>query len=328
MDGGRGVLRSLTGTFASLAPARHAFAGYAGGSDTLRPEAPKAVLPKKRRRFERRSRSERFISFVGKPGVGVLLAITLLGATGLFGAVRGGEYDVFVAEYGSVPDVFAKIFGLGIDGITVVGAHELSEDEIVATSGITTRDSLLFLDAASVRARIKDAPLVRDVSVRKLYPSRLLIEVQEREPYALWQMNGQVQIVSADGMAIDRLSDERFARLPFVVGEDANLRVPEYQKIIESAGELRDQIRAGTLVAGRRWNIKLNSGLEIKLPEIAPEIAFARFARLAREMRILDKDLISVDLRIPDRMVARLSADAAAARVDSLRKTRAKGGQT
>jgi cell division protein FtsQ len=312
----------------SLAPARPAFAGYSGDNDRLRVEPAKPAFPKKRRRFERRSRSERFVSFAATPGVGVVLALVLLGATGLFGAVRGGEYDVFVAEQGSVRDVLAKVAGLGIDGITIVGAHELSEEEIVATSGITTRDSLLFLDAAAVRARIKDAPLVRDVSVRKLYPARLLIEVQEREPYALWQMNGQVQIVSADGMAIDRLSDERFARLPFVVGEDANLRVPEFQKIVEGAGELRDQIRAGTLVAGRRWNIKLTSGLEIKLPELGPEVAFARFAKLAREMRILDKDLISVDLRIPDRMVARLSADAAAARADSLRKPRAKGGQT
>lgn len=312
----------------SLAPARPAFAGYSGDNDRFRLEPAKPAILKKRRRFERRSRSERFISFASTPGLGVLLALALLGATGLFGSIRGGEYDIFVAEQGDVRDVLAKVAGLGIDGITIVGAHELSEDEIVATSGITTRDSLLFLDAAAVRARIKDAPLVRDVSVRKLYPARLLIEVQEREPYALWQMNGQVQIVSADGMAIDRLTDERFARLPFVVGEDANLRVPEFQKIVEGAGELRDQIRAGTLVAGRRWNIKLTSGLEIKLPELAPEVAFARFAKLAREMRILDKDLISVDLRIPDRMVARLSADAAAARADSLRKPRAKGGQT
>lgn len=312
----------------ALAPARPAFAGYAGAEvDHLRSQ-PMPAPPRKRRRFERRSRSERFVTFSQKRGVGLTLVLALLAATGLYGSMLGGEYDVFIAEQGSLPNVIAKVLGFGIDGVTVVGARELSEDDILRASGITTRDSLLFLDVAAVRAQIKDSPLVRDVSVRKLYPSRLLVEVQERAPYALWQVNGQVQIISADGMAIDRLTDERFARLPFVVGEDANLRVPEFLKIIEGAGELRDQIRAGTLVAGRRWNIKLSSGLEIKLPELLPEIAFARFARAAREMRILEKDLISIDLRIPDRMVARLSADAAATRAESLRKPRAKGGQT
>jgi cell division protein FtsQ len=70
------------------------------------------------------------------------------------------------------------------------------------------------------------------------------------------------------------------------------------------------------------------SGLEVKLPELAPEAAFAAFAKLSREMRMLDKDLISVDLRIPDRMVARLSADAAATRAEALAKKPRKGGQT
>jgi cell division protein FtsQ len=179
-----------------------------------------------------------------------------------------------------------------------------------------------------VRSRIKEIPMVRDVSVRKLYPSRLLVEVQERTPYALWQVNGLVQVISKDGMAIDQLADERQSRLPFVVGEDANLRVPEFLAILANAGDLRDQVRAGILVSGRRWNIKLASGLEVKLPERQPEVAFANFAKLAREMRILDKDLISVDLRLPDRMVARLTADAATARAEALAKKPRKGGQT
>jgi cell division protein FtsQ len=328
MDGGRGVLRSLKGAIESLAPARPAYAGFSGDFDTPVRDPVRPAIPRKRRRFERRSRIERLTSFARTPGLGACLAIALLAGTGLYGSIKGGAYDEFIAQQGSLADLSARMFGFGINGVTFVGARELNEEDLLRASGITTRDSLLFLDVAAVRARLKEMPLVRDVSVRKLYPGRLAVDVQERAPYALWQMHGQIQIVSADGMAIDQLTDERFTRLPFVVGEDANLRVPEFLKIVEGAGELRDQIRAGVLVAGRRWNLKLSSGLLIKLPEDAPEVVFARFAKQAREMRILEKDLISVDLRIPDRMVARLTADAAAARAESLRKPRAKGGQT
>jgi cell division protein FtsQ len=45
-------------------------------------------------------------------------------------------------------------------------------------------------------------------------------------------------------------------------------------------------------------------------------------------MRLLDKDLISIDLRIPDRLVVRLSSDAAATRAEALVKKPRKGGQT
>ena len=337
MDGGRGVLRSLEGQW-SLASARPSYAAPAapGAVHFAAPawaEAPRpAPVIRTPKRRSRRARHFHRLASVGRVvtrrGFGLCLALAFIGAVGVAGVMRGGQYDLFIAEFGTPQDIAARAVGFTLEGVTIIGAKELSEDDILAASGITTRNSLPFLDVASVRARIKEIPMVRDVSVRKLYPSRLVVEVQERSPYALWQVNGQVQVISADGMAIDQLVDERQSRLPFVVGEDANLRVPEFLKILENAGDLRDQVRAGVLVAGRRWNVKLVSGLEVKLPEHKPEAAFATFAKMSREMRILDKDLISVDLRIPDRMVARLTADAAAARAESFVKKPRKGGQT
>jgi cell division protein FtsQ len=310
-------------------------------AEPLRAEAPPAAAPRAMRRAasarssrralrpQRPGRFSWIVALARRRGIASIMAIALVGGAIAAGAVRGGQYDLFVAEFGTIPDLAARALGMPIEGVTISGAKELSEDEIFAATGITTRDSLPFLDAAQVRERVKEIPMVREASVRKLYPSRLLIEVEERAPYALWQVNGQVQVISADGMAIDQLVDDRLSHMAFVVGEDANLRVPEYLKILENAGDLREQIRAGVLIAGRRWNIKLESGLEIKLPEREPEKVFANFARHAREMRILDKDLLSVDLRIADRMVVRLSAEAAAARAEAqVRKPRGRGGQT
>ena len=123
--------------------------------------------------------------------------------------------------------------------------------------------------------------------------------------------------------------DQRFADLPFVVGDGAQARVGEFLKILEASSDLRGRIRAGVLVSQRRWNLKLNSGIDVKLPEIDPAGAAATLARLQREGRILEKDLIAIDMRQPGRVVARLSEDAAAARAEALsRKPRGKGGTT
>ncbi len=339
MDGGRGVLRSLGEQWAPGA-AHPAFAGHADNGPSLhfsqslreqaiRPSAPRAALPQRRRRRTKGSATLAFFSgLAAKRGVGTLLVVAFLTSVMGAGALRGGQYDLFVAEFGTPADLLAKSMGFGIEGVTIIGAKEISEDELLTASGITTRDSLPFLDAAAIRQRIADVPMVKEVSIRKLYPSRLVVEVQEREPYALWQKDGQVHVISKEGTPIDNLADARLTHKAFVVGEDANLRVPEFLKILDNAGDLRDQVRAGILVAGRRWNVKLESGLEIKLPESQPEMAFAQFARTARELRILDKDIISVDLRVPERMVLRLTADAAATRTETQnRKKSGKGGQ-
>src|SRR5881227_1511019 len=133
-----------------------------------------------------------------------------------------------------------------------------------------------------------------------------------------------------DGTVIDTMRDGRFAQLPFVVGEGANTHISDYLALLAKAGDLKSKIRAGVFVAERRWTLSTTNGVEIMLPEINPEGALAALASLDREARILDKDAISLDLRLPDRVVARLSEEAFAQRADALgRKTpKSKAGQT
>ena len=88
-------------------------------------------------------------------------------------------------------------------------------------AGIGPRSSLVFLDVASLRARLKAVPLIKEANVSKLYPNRLLIEIEERQPTALWQKDGLVALVAGDGTPIDDLKDPRFQRLPLVVGAGA-----------------------------------------------------------------------------------------------------------
>jgi cell division protein FtsQ len=96
--------------------------------------------------------------------------------------------------------------------------------------------------------------------------------------------------------------------------------------LLDAAGELRSKIRAGILVGERRWTLKLTNGLDVKLPEQNPQAAVGQFVRLAREMRLLDKDILAVDLRLPGRLNVRLSDEAYGARLEALARKKPKGG--
>ena len=331
MDGGRRLLRSLREAFGGLFGARPAWAGPQGSAGNMSFANYSAVtvrpLPASRRRAGMPFHLRLPLRILTARGVGFVMAATLVAASGFYGAVKGGQYDAFVKANGSIHDVAARFLGFGIDAVTITGSRGIYEAEVLSAAGINERNSLLFLDVVEVRDRLRAVPLIKDVSVRKLYPDRLLIELVEREPFAVWQKDGKVMVVSADGTPIQEMNDERFSDLPFVVGAGANTRIAEFLKIVDAAGELRTRIRAGMLVGERRWNLKMKSGLDVKLPEDNPEEAIARFARLARDARVLDKDLVSVDLRVPDRMIGRLTEEAAALRADSLARKK-KGGQT
>ena len=307
-----------------------------GGRRLLRPvkrqdeaEEARALAVRARRR---RGAAAFALDLIRAPrhGTGLFLTLALAACVGLFGAARGGQYEAFTAEQGGLKDFLARGAGFDIAAVTISGQSSLREAEVLAIAGISPKSSLVFLDAADVRRRLMASPFVREASVRKLFPDRLVIEITEREAFALWQKDGRVNVIARDGVVIDEMRDDRFASLPFVVGEEANTRIGEYLALLGDAGDLREKVRAGMLVAGRRWNLKMSAGMDIKLPETNPAAALQTLARLDRETHILDKDVLSLDLREPGRIIAKLSEEGVLARAEAQarRTTRTKGSQT
>ncbi|AWN37851.1 cell division protein FtsQ/DivIB [Methylobacterium radiodurans] len=254
--------------------------------------------------------------FVGAVGLSAACA-----GLALAGFVASGRYDAFVVEQGRPLDIAARLAGFGVERVTISGISRMYEREVLAAAGIDWRSSLPFLDVAEVREKLLRVPLIAQASVRKIYPNEVVINQVEREPAALWQKNGEVSVIAADGTVIDTMRDDRYASLPLVVGEGANDKLSEYLGLIAAAGSLGERVRAGTYVSGRRWTLKLD-GVDVRLPEADPAAALARLVALQRSERLLDKDIIAVDLRMPDRVVVRLTEEAAAARAEAQKKTK------
>jgi cell division protein FtsQ len=264
------------------------------------------------------------------PLLGTGLALGFLAAVAGAGLAIGGHLQAAREAYGDAHHILARVLGLGIEQVTISGIAQLHEPEILRFAGISPRVSLPFVSVRETRELLEAVPLIKSASVRKLYPDELAITLVEREAHALWQKNGELFIIAADGTVIDSFEDARFAYLPLVVGEEANLHTKDYLALLEAAGPLKGRIRAGTLVAGRRWTLKIDNGIDVRLPEHGIGAALARLVKLEREQGILQKDVIAIDLRMPDRVVVRLTEEAAAARLDGLKKkpVRGKGVET
>jgi cell division protein FtsQ len=225
-------------------------------------------------------------------------------------------------------DAAANAAGFHIAAVSLSGEKQVSRAEIFAAAGVTERASLLFLDVDVARARLKAIPWIADATVRKLYPDRLQITVTERDAFALWQLDGKVSVISADGTVVGPLADWHFARLPLVVGAGAATRARDFLALLDAHPEIRQQVRASVLVAERRWNLKLKNGVDVRLPEADVARALDTLAELDRDKHLISRDITAIDLRLPDRVSVHLSDDAAQAREDALKdkKVKRKGG--
>ena len=256
-----------------------------------------------------------------------VLTAAVFSAAGTLGAVRGGQYDALVESYGTPADIAARSLGFDIKSVAISGISQLRQAQVLEIAGIGPNNSLVFLNVREARARLMKSPFVQDASVRKLFPNQLEVKITEREPFALWQKEGSISVISRDGTVLDLADLTQFANLPFVVGGEANLHAEEYTALMDAFGGQRAQVKAGVYVAGRRWNLKMASGLDIKLPMEQPLNAVRKIVELHRTARILDKDLASLDLREPGRLAARLTIEASDDRLEAKKvKPAGKGG--
>jgi cell division protein FtsQ len=94
----------------------------------------------------------------------------------------------------------------------------LTQDEVLAIGGVNGRSSLLFLDAAVVRDKLKANPWIGEATVQKFYPGQLQIDITERSAFALWQQDGRLSVIADDGAVLEPYVSRRFKGLPLIVG--------------------------------------------------------------------------------------------------------------
>jgi cell division protein FtsQ len=327
MDGRRRIAEPVTGgAHGRLADPRLA-AGSAPVSRRMRARSGLSLGSARLGRFLRRWLGP-FHSWQTPRGAGMAAAGAFLCASAAFGTVQGGHVPAIAGALRDWRDAAANAAGFRITSIAMAGQKELTREEVLSIAGIGGRTSLLFLDAADARARLRENPWIADATVLKLYPSRLHVTVTEREAFALWQKDRKVSVIASDGAIVEPFVNQRFAKLPLVVGVGAETRAKDIVGLLDKYPLVRDQMHAAVLVAERRWNIALKSGLDIRLPEIGVEQALDTLVQLDRDNKLLSRDIAVVDLRLPDRVTVRLSDEAAAARLEALkaRNAKKKGG--
>jgi cell division protein FtsQ len=241
---------------------------------------------------------------------GVAATIALFAATSGYGIQRGGHWPQVSGWLLAVGDNAANSVGLQAKAVRITGNRQLAHADILDLAGIGPETSVLFFDPDAARARLRANPWIAEATVRKLYPDQLEVSIVEREPFALWQRDGKIVVIAADGAVIVDGLDSRFQNMPLVVGRGADQRVREIVDLIADRPELSRVVRAAVLVAERRWNLVLKNGIDVRLPDTQVEAALASLLRLDAEKKLMSRDVTMIDLRVPGRVAVRLSDEA------------------
>ncbi len=244
--------------------------------------------------------------------LGSYAATGLIGLTLVYGVTVGGHLETMLRASTSS-------MGFAVDDINVSGNVETSPIDVFQQIGLDgDNSSLITLDVEEARALVKQLPWVADAEVRKVYPGAIEIVISERQAFGIWQHGKDLSLIEKNGSVIAPMAEGKFVELPLFVGFGADQNAVEIDALLAGWPEVKARIKAYIRVADRRWDLRLDNGVTVLLPETRPAEALNVLVAMEQEHDLLERDIKSVDLRLADRVVVGLTDGAAERRLEAL----------
>lgn len=221
-----------------------------------------------------------------------LLVIGIFGAliffrqfTGLFSNI-GPKLSETLGEY-----------GFALENVGISGQKNTLSSEIVEALNADIGTPIFSVDLDKSLVAISKKPWVKNVVLERKLPNTIIVNLEEREPIALYQFNKEIFVIDRDGEKISNISTDKFANFILVVGEGANIYASELVDELSAnpslAGKVVNAIRYGQ----RRWDLTLSENITVKMPQSDFQKAYKYLAKLNEEGKLFGNKVKIVDLR-------------------------------
>jgi cell division protein FtsQ len=197
--------------------------------------------------------------------------------------------------------------GFVVSQVDVMGEGRLDEAEVRRALNIRPGDYFFGVNLREAQVRTESLPWVDRAVVRRLWPDRIVVQLVENQPFALWQNEGALSLVDVSGTVIAPIGGD--ITIPegvfHVVGKGAAKNSAKLDALLGEWPGLKSRVSSAVYVSEKRWDLVIDEAITVKLPVTGVEKAFAQLAALQAETQALDRKLSVIDLRLSDRISLR-----------------------
>ncbi|WP_375644781.1 MULTISPECIES: cell division protein FtsQ/DivIB [unclassified Bartonella] len=258
------------------------------------------ALPRLYRRFLRFMFEFVFVNIHIPRHFGSFAVVWFFFVTAFYGLSSSGQMAVIV-------NTIILDSSFVVTHVDISGNKRLTKQDIFKILKLDVAPSIFTFDVERARSLLEKQAWVQSANVQKIYPNRMRISIVEREPYAIWQHDSIVDIVDNTGRVIVPFKGEIVRDLPLVVGQGAQNAAKVFIQALSVYPEVYDRIRAFVRVGDRRWDLVLDNGMRVMLPENGALEKLSSLVSSGIMQDLLSRDIRSVDLRLADRITVSLS---------------------
>lgn len=199
----------------------------------------------------------------------------------------------------------ARLPAFAVREVEVVGQLEhVTAEQLAAVAKHAVQGTFFTLDLERVRQQFEKLPWVRRVEVRRQWPARLELEVEEHVALARW---GDTALVNSHGEVFEAATDDE--ALPAFVGPagQAEEMARQYQRFTARLAPIERRIARLALSPRAAWQLRLDDGLTLELGRSDMEARLARFVTVYdRTIGRLPPSVVHVDLRYANGFAIRM----------------------
>ncbi len=244
--------------------------------------------------------------------IGLWISVPVLISGSVYGTVQLSHSPLGQSLLQSAAEKVVQatgLLGLTVSDIRVEGRETTDPETILAALAAGPGTPILAVNPARAKEQLEALPWVHTAVIERRLPSTLYVRLVERKPLALWQHGGKLELIDREGAAIPVTGLDRFAKLPMVVGEGAASHAAEFLAVLASEPDLAARVTAAIRVGDRRWNLRIDNAVDVLLPAEAAASAWSQLARLERSSAILKREVQTIDMRLPDRLVLQVTPE-------------------
>ncbi|TPE50168.1 cell division protein FtsQ/DivIB [Amaricoccus solimangrovi] len=232
---------------------------------------------------------------LGVPGLALVLASWTLFA-------QFDARDRVIAAYETLRESVVRRPQFQITSIEVPEASPDLAEQIRTAAFVTLPANSLEVDVNAVRDRVEALGAVERARVRVLTSGVLEIRAIERVPAVVWRSDRGIMLLDQGGARVAEVdSRRRRVDLPLIAGAGADAHVGEALALVAEAAPVRGRLRGLVRIGERRWDLVLDRGQVIRLPEAEPEAALKHAMALETGQKLLEREVTTLDLRDPRR---------------------------
>ena len=231
--------------------------------------------------------------------------LTLISMTAVVIALGGMTGYLWRHAIGQDLIAFSAESGLRLEKIIIKGRINTAEEDIITALGVDWYSPILTLDLDQMHDQVNALGWVRGVEIKRQMPSRLIVTIEERQALALYQNDKGHHVIDQDGAIINGVKPEGFTHLPVVKGENAPHHARDIIDLLKTEPALFSDVWSLTYQSNRRWDVYLRNNIRIQLPEQNTKSAWSKLAEMDRQHQLTKRDVMNIDLRVPNKLVIR-----------------------